>query len=115
MDIINEINLAGVLLSLDGDRIKIENSQNLTDALRDLIRNNKPNLIAILSQSKVAQPNWTQKDRGVFCYRLKDKPDSELWMLTPNTSLDKATDSLKGRYGDRLISVYESPNSNVLH
>ena len=47
----------------------------------------------------------------VYCYRTKEKPDSELVAIMPNTSLAEAHESLSLRYGDRLLAVYENtPN-----
>jgi len=45
----------------------------------------------------------------VYCYRVKDKPNTELTVLMPNTELDEAYQNLKLKYGDRLLTVYESP------
>jgi len=45
----------------------------------------------------------------VYCYRVKDKPNAELTVLMPNTELDEAYQKLKLKYGDRLLTVYESP------
>jgi hypothetical protein len=47
----------------------------------------------------------------VYCYRTKEKPDSELVAIMPNTSLAEAHESLSLRYGDKLLAVYENtPN-----
>ncbi|MGZ8152420.1 MAG: hypothetical protein ACXW0Q_06115 [Methylovulum sp.] len=43
----------------------------------------------------------------VYCYRVKDKPNSELIAIMPNTELDEAYQNLKLKYGDRLLTVYE--------
>ncbi|MDD5319145.1 MAG: hypothetical protein PHD43_00765 [Methylococcales bacterium] len=45
----------------------------------------------------------------VYCYRVKDKPISELTVIMPNTELDEAYQKLKLKYGDRLLTVYERP------
>lgn len=44
----------------------------------------------------------------VYCYRVKDKPNSELIAIMPDTELDEAYQNLKLKYGDRLLTVYES-------
>lgn len=44
----------------------------------------------------------------VYCYRVKDKPGAELTVLMSNTELDEAYQNLKLKYGDRLLTVYES-------
>ena len=46
------------------------------------------------------------KSMRVYCYRVTDKPDSELVTLKPNVELAEATQELKERYGDRLLEVY---------
>ncbi len=46
------------------------------------------------------------KSMRVYCYRVTDKPDSELVTLKPNVELTEATQELKERYGDRLLEVY---------
>lgn len=47
----------------------------------------------------------------VYCYRVKEKPHSELVAIMPNTELDEAYESLRLKYGDRLLTVYENtPN-----
>ncbi len=45
----------------------------------------------------------------VYCYRVTDKPKSELVAIMPNTELEEATENLKNKYGERLIDVYPSP------
>lgn len=44
----------------------------------------------------------------VYCYRVKEKPNSELVAIMPNTGLDEAYEDLRLKYGDRLLTVYES-------
>lgn len=44
----------------------------------------------------------------VYCYRVKEKPHSELVAIMPNTELDEAYEKLKLKFGDRLLTVYES-------
>ena len=52
----------------------------------------------------------------VFCYRVREKPDSELVAIMPNTSLAEAHESLSLRYGDKLLAVYENtPNLAGIH
>ena len=58
----------------------------------------------------VAEQEATKAIR-VYCYRTKEKPDSELVAIMPNTSLAEAHESLSLRYGDKLLAVYENtPN-----
>ncbi len=44
----------------------------------------------------------------VYCYRVKEKPQSELVVIMPNTRLDEAYEKLKLKFRDRLLTVYES-------
>lgn len=138
MNILDEINQAGLSLTLEGNLIKVSNPDCLTDDLRNLIRNNKPEIVSQLSKSKSAQSNELVKDIQeqieeraaimeydgglsrhdaeqaaaaaikVYCYRVTDKPNTELTVIMPNTSLLDAHESLTLRFGDKLLSVYES-------
>ncbi|MFI3157114.1 MAG: hypothetical protein QX199_13255 [Methylococcaceae bacterium] len=44
----------------------------------------------------------------VYCYRVKEKPHSELMVIMPDTELDEAYEKLRLKFGDRLLTVYES-------
>jgi hypothetical protein len=55
----------------------------------------------------------TVKAIRVDCYRVKDKPNSELTVLMPNTELDEAYQKLRLKYGDRLLTVYERPRNTT--
>lgn len=135
MNVLSEINQAGLQISLAGEQIKIANPKKLTDGLRSLIRNNKQEIIRQLSAAQHQQDirecieeraaimefdgGLSRKDAEraaaaairVYCYRVKDKPNSELVVIMPNTELDEAYASLRLRFGDRLLTVYEStPN-----
>jgi hypothetical protein len=59
----------------------------------------------VLSRKEAEQA--TVKAIRVYCYRVKDKPNSELTVLMPNTELDEAYQKLRLKYGDRLLTVYE--------
>ncbi|GEM_PF-4388521 len=50
MSILNELRKAGLQLSLEGEQIKIENAEHLTDQLRNLIRNHKCEIVSELSK-----------------------------------------------------------------
>ncbi len=51
----------------------------------------------------------------VYRYRVTDNPKSELTAIMPNTSLSEAQESLKLKFGSRLLAVYEStPNLGVV-
>jgi hypothetical protein len=148
MDILQNLNLAGLSVSLEGDRVKVENPCRLTDGLRDLIRSHKPDIVRLLSKPRAAQNSELRpalreqvEERAAiieydgvlpraeaerqaasatraYCYRVTDKPESELWVIMPNTGLAAATERVRHRFGDRLITVYESPHSlarAVLH
>ena len=41
----------------------------------------------------------------VYRYRLKDNPNSELIVIMPNSELSEAVETLKMKFGDRLLSV----------
>ena len=45
------------------------------------------------------------KSMRVYCYRVTDKPNSELTVIMPNTELIEAEVKLREKYGDRLLSV----------
>jgi hypothetical protein len=139
MDILQELNLAGLSVSLEGDRVKVENPGRLTNGLRDLIRSHKPDIVSRLSKARAAQNSEMQQaireqveeraaikeyDGGLpraeaerqadsaaraYCYRLTDKPNSELWVIMSGTNLVEAKASLERRFGIRLVAVYEPP------
>ena len=46
----------------------------------------------------------------VYCYRVTDKPDSELTVITHGKALAEIKEGLLNRYGDRFIAVYEPGN-----
>jgi hypothetical protein len=133
MNLLNEINQAGLIVSLVGDRIKVDNPAKLTDGLRNLLRTNKQEIIRQLSGAQLQQNireqieersaimeydgGLSRKDAEqaaaaairVYCYRMKDKPNSELTAIMPGTELDEARENLKNKFGDRLLEVYPSP------
>lgn len=136
MNALSEINQAGLHISLEGDRLKVANSRKLTNELRNLIRTNKQEIIKQLLSVQLQQNireqieeraaimefdgGLSRKDAEqeavvairVYCYRVKDKPDTELTVIMPNTELNEAYQNLKLKYGDRLLTVYESTYVN---
>lgn len=143
MDALKEIKQAGLIISLAGDQLKVDNAERLTDRLRSLIRTNKPALVKQLSKTNAAKANELQNDIReqieeraaimefdgglsrkeaeqaataairVYCFRVKEKPNSELVVIMPNTELDEARKSLMLRYGERLLAVYEMPAQQI--
>lgn len=51
IDIRKEIKKAGLIVSLDGDRVRIENPELLTDAMKNLIINYHGAIVRMLSKS----------------------------------------------------------------
>ena len=129
MNILNDINNAGLNISLVGDQLRIANPEKLNDSLRDLIRANKSEIIKYFSNTQLLQDIRERteersaimefdgglsrqdadvaaaKSMRVYCYRVKSKPNSELTVIMPNTELPEAIEKLKEKYGDRLLSV----------
>jgi hypothetical protein len=101
MNLLGEINRAGLLLSLAGDRIKVDNPSKLTDDLRNLLRANKREIIRLLSCKDAPQ---------VYCYRVTDKPNAKLTVIMPGTELEEATEHLQAMFGSRLLEVMPSPH-----
>ncbi len=50
---------------------------------------------------------------GVYCYRVTDNPRAVLTNIAPESDLSGVWDSLRLRYGERLIDVY--PVSETKH
>ena len=116
-------------ISLVGDQLKVANPEKLNDSLRNLIRTNKAEIIKQLSVAQIQQNIREQieeraaiqefdgglqradadvaaaKSMRVYCYRVTDKPNSELTVIMPNTELIEAEAKLREKYGDRLLSV----------
>lgn len=143
MDALKEIKQAGLIISLAGDQLKVDNAERLTDRLRSSIRTNKPALVSQLSKTNAAKANELQNDIReqieeraaimefdgglsrkeaeqaatasirVYCFRVKEKPNSELVVIMPNAELDEARKSLMLRYGERLLAVYEMPAQQI--
>ena len=112
-----------------GDQLKVANPEKLNDSLRNLIRTNKAEIIKQLSGTQLQQnireaieeraaiqefdggllradaELAAAKSMRVYCYRVTDKPDSQLTVIMPGTELDEAEAKLKEKYGDRLLSV----------
>jgi len=132
MNILNEINQAGLSVTLAGEMLKVEGPP-LTGYFRGLIIANRAEIIKQLSSAQIQQNireqieeraaimeidgGLSRKDAEqaasaairVYCYRMKDKPSSELTVIMPGTELDEALEKLQNKYGDRLLDVYPSP------
>lgn len=135
MSALSRIEKAGFKVFLAGDSLGITPENNLTDTQRDYIKTHKQEIIRQLSGAQLQQDIREQieeraaimeYDGGlsrqeaeqaaaaairVYCYRVKEKPNSELVAIMPNTELNEAYESLRLKYGDRLLTVYESTHS----
>lgn len=136
MSALSKIEAAGFVVTLvDGGIDVTPTKSELTDKQRDYIRTNKQEIIRQLSSAQLQQDireqieeraaimeydgGLSRKDAEqaaaaairVYCYRVKEKPDSELVVIMPNTELNEAYENLRLKYGDRLLTVYENTNS----
>lgn len=135
MNTLLKIKEAGFDISLVDGFIEISPADALTDIQRDYIKTHKQELIRQLSGTQLQQDIREQieeraaimeYDGGlsrqeaeqaaaaairVYCYRVKEKPNSELVAIMPNTELNEAYENLRLKYGDRLLTVYESTHS----
>ncbi|MDO9048990.1 MAG: hypothetical protein Q7U66_14820 [Methylobacter sp.] len=133
MNILSEIEAAGLVVSLAGDRLEISNPSRLTAELKNLMIANKQEIIKQLSGTQLQQDireqieeraaimeydgGLTRRDAEaaataairVYCYRMKDKPTTELTVIMPGTELTEALEKMRNKYGDRLLDVYPSP------
>jgi len=132
MNTLLKIKEAGFDISLVDGFIEISPADALTDTQRDYIKTHKQELIRQLSGTQLQQDireqieeraaimeydgGLSRKDAEqaaaaairVYCYRVKEKPNSELVAIMPNTELDEAYENLRLQYGDRLLTVYEN-------
>ena len=135
MNTLLKIKEAGFDISLVDGFIEISPADALTDTQRDYIKTHKQELIRQLSGTQLQQDireqieeraaimeydgGLSRKDAEqaaaaairVYCYRVKEKPNSELVAIIPNTELNKAYENLRLKYGDRLLTVYESTHN----
>lgn len=134
MSALSKIESAGFVVALvDGGLDVTPTKTALTDSQRAYIKSHKQEIIKQLSGTQLQQDireqieeraaimeydgGLTRKDAEqaaaaairVYCYRVKEKPDSELVAIMSGVELDEASKSLKLRYGDRLLDVYPSP------
>jgi hypothetical protein len=133
MNVFNEIEAAGLIVSLAGEQLKIANPKNLTNGLRNLIRTNKQEIIKQLLGVQLKQDirerieeraaimeydgGLSRKEAElaaiaairVYCYKTTEKPTIELSVIMPNTELNEAIEKLKNKYGEKLLDVYPSP------
>jgi hypothetical protein len=135
MSALSKIKNAGFDVVLVDGFIEISPADALTDAQRNYIKSHKQEIIKQLSGTQLQQDirerieeraaimeydgGLTRKEAEqaaaaairVYCYRVKEKPDSELVAIMPNTELDEAYENLRLKYGDRLLTVYESKHN----
>jgi hypothetical protein len=130
MSALLKIQSAGFDVALVNGNLNITPTKTeLTDAQRIFIKKNKTEIAKEISATQIQQNirdsieeraaimefdgGLSRQDADVaatnamrvYCYRVTDKPDSELVTLKPNVELTEATQELKERYGDRLLSV----------
>lgn len=128
-----KIKEAGFDISLVDGFIEISPADALTDTQRDYIKTHKQALIRQLSCAQLQQDireqieeraaimeydgGLTRRDAEqaaaaairVYCYRIRDKPTTELTVIMPGTELTEALEKMRNKYGDRLLDVYPSP------
>ena len=127
---------AGILMRARGDRLSVASRAPLTDQQRAWIRAHKVELLRLLTEAVPCPAELKGEDREavkkrptfrtlnggasrketaerpaslmrVYRYRLLDKPDSWLTMISPDCDLDEARRSLALRFGERLTAVVE--------
>ena len=134
MGALSQIKDAGfdVVIMNDGG-LAVAPASKLTPVWREFVKSNKPEIFNQLSGAQLLQDirerveeraaimefdgGLSRKDAEqaaaaairVYCYRVTDKPSSELSVIMPNTELPEAIEILNDKYGDRLIEVYASP------
>ncbi|RKT47496.1 hypothetical protein [Thiocapsa rosea] len=122
----------GFALGIVGENLTVRPVSRLTEQLREAIRANKPELLALLRKANPHAPPplsdagheaIREQEAGeprevaerevaagmrVFQYRLADKPNRWLIVLAPGCDLDEARHALTLRFGpERLIDVRE--------
>ncbi|MDI1278804.1 hypothetical protein [Methylobacter sp.] len=112
MTALNEIQKAGLVISLADGFIKVSNPSKLTNELKTIIQDNKAEIIAQLLRQNITrqiEDSVSTTAIRVYCYRTTEKPSAELVAIMPGTELVEAREKLKNKYGDRLLDVYHSP------
>ncbi|WP_411726399.1 hypothetical protein [Methyloglobulus sp.] len=110
MGALTKIRQSGFAVNLVDGYIEISPSSKLTLAQREFLKKHRATIVTELEKEKEAKARMAT--RG-YCYRHADKPSSELWAIMPNATLEEARASLRRRFGDKLVCVYESPR--LLH
>jgi hypothetical protein len=131
MTALSKIQTAGFMLALVNGKLNVTPTKTaLTDTQRIFIKSHKDEIVKQLLSSSQLQQNIREaieeraaimefdgglsranadiaaaKSMRVYCYRVTDKPNSELTVIMPSTELDEAEVKLREKYGDRLLSV----------
>jgi hypothetical protein len=111
MSALTKIKEAGFSLTLEGDNLKIIPFSKLTEQQLTFLKLHKLEIVSELKAGKAEQLKHgadAEQAIKVYCYRVKEKPDSELVAIMPGASLAEAQESLSLRFGDNLIEVYEN-------
>ena len=119
MGALAKIERAGFHVALDGDGFEISPSSKLTMPQREFLRQHRAEIIEELKTvnmvnvvnivSKTMPPE--NKKGGVYCFRTAENPKAVLVMVDPESELQGAWESLRRKYGDRLIEVFVMPNT----
>jgi hypothetical protein len=117
MNILNELTNAGLNISLAGAHLKVANPSRLTTGLRNIITTNKSQITKELTAAQIQHEiRGRLEDKPTvissYCYRVTDKPNSILTVNTHSQSLLEITETLKEKYGGRLIEVYLMPTKH---
>lgn len=130
MSALLKIQSAGFDVALVNGNLNITPTKTeLTDAQRIFIKKNKTEIVKEFSATQLQQDirerteeraaimefdgGLSRQDADVaatnamrvYCYRVTDNPGSELVAIKPNVELAEATQELRQRYGDRLLTV----------
>ena len=101
MGALAKIKDAGFKVTLNGDGFLVTPSSKLTMPQREFLKMHKTEIVGEL---KAKQPE--PKTGGVYCYRTAENPKAVLVMVDPESDLKGAWESLRQKYGDRLIDVF---------
>ena len=130
MSALLKIQSAGFDVALVNGNLNITpTKKEFTDAQRIFIKKHKTEIVKEISATQIQQNirdsieeraaimefdgGLSRQDADVaatnamrvYCYRITDNPDSELVAIKPNVELAEATQELRQRYGDRLLTV----------